>query len=67
MDFQKKGLGLQSGGCQIDGKKERVEINQPIEKNGGFFACFVLKLEEMGSCPLMSVGLYPAIEGMDIT
>jgi hypothetical protein len=53
MVFQKIRLILESRGCQTNGKKKRVEINRPIEKNGGFFSSSVLKLEELGSCPLM--------------
>jgi hypothetical protein len=67
MDFQKNRLVLESGGCQTDGKKKRVEINRPIEKNGGFFAGSVLKLEEIENYPLLSVGLYPATMGTGIT
>ena len=48
-------------------KMKRVEINWPIKKYGGFFAGSVLKWEEMGSCPLLSIGFYPAIKDMDIT
>jgi hypothetical protein len=59
-------LVLQSRGCQIDGKKKRVEMNQSIEKNGGFFARLVSKSEEMGSYPSISVGLYPAIKDTGI-
>jgi hypothetical protein len=67
MDFQKNRLVLESGGCQTNGKKKRTEINQPTKKNGGFFACSVLKSNEMGSCPLLSIGFYPAIKDMGIT
>ena len=47
MDFQKNQLVLQSGRCQTNGKKKRIEINQPNEKIGGFFAVSISKLEEM--------------------
>jgi hypothetical protein len=67
MDFHKTWLVLESGGCQIDEKNKTLEINWYIEKNGGFFADLLLKLEEMGSCPLLSIGLYLAIKDMGIT
>jgi hypothetical protein len=56
MDFQKNQLVLQSGDCQTDGKKKRVEINWPSEKSGGFFAVSVSKSEEMACYLVLFVG-----------
>jgi hypothetical protein len=65
MDFQKNQLVLESGRCQTEERKKKWKLMNP--KNGGSFVDSLLKLEEMESCPLLSVGLYMAIKDTDIT
>ena len=44
-----------------------MEINRSIEKNEGYFASLVLKLEDMASYPLLFVGIYLVIKCTSIT
>jgi hypothetical protein len=67
MDFRNNQLILESGGCQTDEINKIVEINRPTKKNGGSFVDSLFKLEGMGSCPLLLVGLCPAIKDTCIT